>query len=65
MKSLVLQELLQEDGYFVFNNIPVTDEGRPVFEHRFQMRAESIDDQNLDLLHFGYFAHLIPTHISL
>lgn len=26
---------LKEEGYFVCNNIPVTDEGRPVFEHRF------------------------------
>ena len=26
---------LEERGFFVFNNIPVTDEGRPVFEHRF------------------------------
>lgn len=25
---------LKEKGFFVFNNIPVSDEGRPVFEHR-------------------------------
>ena len=36
---------LKEDGYFAFNNIPVTDEGRPIFEHRFQMRAGSIDSE--------------------
>ncbi|KXH84122.1 antibiotic biosynthesis monooxygenase [Sporosarcina sp. HYO08] len=26
----------EEVGYFVFNHIPVTDEGRPVFEHHFK-----------------------------
>ena len=36
---------LGEDGYFVFNNIPVTDEGRPVFEHRFKQRAGAIDSE--------------------
>ena len=29
---------LAEDGYFVCNNVPVTDEGRPVFEHQFSSR---------------------------
>jgi heme oxygenase (mycobilin-producing) len=36
---------LQDKGYFVFNNIPVTDEGRPVFEHRFKERAGAIDSE--------------------
>lgn len=36
---------LTEQGFFVFNNIPVTDEGRPVFEHRFMNRAGAIDDE--------------------
>lgn len=36
---------LQDDGYFVFNNIPVTDEGRPIFEHRFAERAGAIDSE--------------------
>ncbi|MBE1554976.1 antibiotic biosynthesis monooxygenase family protein [Sporosarcina limicola] len=36
---------LQKNGYFVFNNIPVSDEGRPVFEHRFQSRTNAIDDE--------------------
>ena len=36
---------LEERGYFVFNNIPVTDEGRPVFEHRFLNRARAIEDE--------------------
>ncbi|MBM7571466.1 antibiotic biosynthesis monooxygenase family protein [Aquibacillus albus] len=34
---------LQEDGYVVMNNIPVTDEGRPIFEHQFKSRAGIID----------------------
>ncbi|KAA0966823.1 antibiotic biosynthesis monooxygenase [Sporosarcina sp. ANT_H38] len=36
---------LQENGYFVFNNIPVTDEGRPVFEHDFKERASTIESE--------------------
>ncbi|MCZ2257649.1 antibiotic biosynthesis monooxygenase family protein [Sporosarcina sp. G11-34] len=36
---------LKEDGYFAFNHIPVTDEGRPIFEHRFMMRDNSTDSQ--------------------
>lgn len=36
---------LEERGFFVFNNIPVTDEGRPVFEHRFLNRARAIEDE--------------------
>ncbi len=36
---------LEERGFFVFNNIPVTDEGRPVFEHRFLKRAHAIEDE--------------------
>lgn len=34
---------LEERGFFVFNNIPVTDEGRPVFEHRFLNRENTIE----------------------
>jgi heme oxygenase (mycobilin-producing) len=34
--------LLIEDGFFAFNNIPITDEGRPIFEHRFQSRIQAI-----------------------
>ncbi len=44
---------LEERGFFVFNNIPVTDEGRPVFEHRFLNRARVIEDEP------GFFS--IPT----
>jgi heme-degrading monooxygenase HmoA len=36
---------LQESGYFVFNNIPVSDEGRPVFEHHFTERADAIESE--------------------
>ncbi|KOY82240.1 antibiotic biosynthesis monooxygenase [Lysinibacillus macroides] len=36
---------LEERGFFVFNNIPVTDEGRPVFEHRFLQRTGAIEDE--------------------
>ena len=36
---------LEERGFFVFNNIPVTEEGRPVFEHRFLNRARAIEDE--------------------
>lgn len=36
---------LTEEGYFVFNNIPVTDEGSPIFEHRFLQRSGSINSQ--------------------
>ena len=36
---------LNEKGYFVFNNIPVTEEGRPVFEHRFKNRAGAVENE--------------------
>lgn len=35
----------KEKGFFVFNNIPVTDEGRPIFEHRFKSRAGAVDNE--------------------
>ncbi|MCD5324982.1 MULTISPECIES: antibiotic biosynthesis monooxygenase family protein [Pontibacillus] len=35
---------LQEEGFVVMNNIPVTDEGRPLFEDRFKNRAGAIED---------------------
>lgn len=37
--------ILNENGYFVFNNIPVTDEGRPIFELRFKDRAGKIESE--------------------
>lgn len=33
---------LEHQGFFAFNNIPVTEEGKPIFEHRFHNYAESI-----------------------
>jgi heme-degrading monooxygenase HmoA len=36
---------LTHHGYFVFNHIPVTDEGRPVFEHRYQNLSGSLQDE--------------------
>jgi len=36
---------LHSKGFFVFNNIPVTDEGRPIFEQRFQNRARAIENE--------------------
>jgi heme oxygenase (mycobilin-producing) len=35
---------LEKKGYAVFNNIPVTDEGRPLFEYRFKNRAGLIEE---------------------
>jgi heme-degrading monooxygenase HmoA len=32
-------------AFAVFNNIPVTDEGRPLFEHRFSQRARLIEKE--------------------
>lgn len=34
---------LKPDGYVVMNNIPVTDEGRPIFEDRFKNRKGNIE----------------------
>lgn len=36
---------LKEEGYFVYNNIPVTDEGRPIFEHRFSTSTGQLESQ--------------------
>lgn len=35
----------KEKGFFVYNNIPVTEEGRPIFEHRFKNRAGAIESE--------------------
>jgi heme-degrading monooxygenase HmoA len=34
-----------EEGFVVFNHIPVTDEGRPIFEYRFKNRAKQIENE--------------------
>ncbi|WP_432357427.1 antibiotic biosynthesis monooxygenase family protein [Sporosarcina sp. UB5] len=36
---------LKEEGYFVFHNIPVTDESKPVFEHRFSASDTQIESE--------------------
>ncbi|WP_046175409.1 antibiotic biosynthesis monooxygenase family protein [Domibacillus indicus] len=37
---------IADRGYVVLNNIPVTDEGRPLFEHRFKNRAGAIEKES-------------------
>ncbi|GAB3060462.1 antibiotic biosynthesis monooxygenase family protein [Virgibacillus ainsalahensis] len=34
---------VQEEGYVVMNNIPVTDDGRPAFEDGFKKRRNAVD----------------------
>lgn len=34
---------IDQSGFFVFNNIPVSDEGRPIFEQRFLSRSRDIE----------------------
>ncbi|MCA1022561.1 antibiotic biosynthesis monooxygenase [Halobacillus litoralis] len=36
---------VQPGGYVVMNNIPVSEEGRPVFEDRFKQRAGNVENQ--------------------
>ncbi|KHE71914.1 antibiotic biosynthesis monooxygenase [Halobacillus sp. BBL2006] len=35
---------MQPKGFVVMNNIPVSDEGRPVFEDRFKQRAGNVEN---------------------
>ena len=35
----------EDSGFFVFNNIPIIDEGRPVFEHRVLNRSSNLDKE--------------------
>lgn len=46
-KFEVLDQLndIEQSGYFVLNNIPVTDEGRPVFEKRFLNQTKLIEKE--------------------
>ncbi|WP_077623117.1 antibiotic biosynthesis monooxygenase family protein [Sediminibacillus massiliensis] len=41
-ESFVSDGSIQEKGFVVMNNIPVTDEGRPIFETQFKSRAGSM-----------------------
>ncbi|MFC4559169.1 antibiotic biosynthesis monooxygenase family protein [Virgibacillus kekensis] len=34
---------MKQSGYVVMNNIPVTDDGAPVFEDRFKKRQQNVD----------------------
>jgi heme oxygenase (mycobilin-producing) len=36
---------MKKSGFIVMNNIPVTDEGRPLFEYRFKNRARMIENE--------------------
>ncbi|WP_047986164.1 antibiotic biosynthesis monooxygenase family protein [Ornithinibacillus californiensis] len=36
---------IQETGYVVMNNIPVIDEGQPIFEDNFKKRQKEVDNQ--------------------
>lgn len=36
---------LTENGFFALNNVPITDEGRPIFEHRVQSRIQEISEE--------------------
>ncbi|WP_079480688.1 antibiotic biosynthesis monooxygenase family protein [Halobacillus salinus] len=36
---------MKPEGYVVMNNIPVADEGRPVFEDRFKNRAGNVENR--------------------
>lgn len=36
---------ITENGFFAMNNIPVTDEGRPIFEHQLLSHTDSINDE--------------------
>ena len=39
------KETLQEKGFVVMNNIPVTEEGRPILEYRFKNRTGQIESE--------------------
>jgi heme oxygenase (mycobilin-producing) len=36
---------LESRGFIVMNNIPVTEEGRPLFEYRFKNRAGAVENE--------------------
>lgn len=43
-EALIQTGELQEEGYVVMNNIPVTDDGRAPFEDRFKNRKNAVED---------------------
>src|SRR5690625_2547915 len=40
---LISKGEIQQEGFIVMNNIPVTDEGQPIFEDRFKQRQNDVD----------------------
>src|SRR5690625_6116957 len=40
---LIIKGKIRVEGYIVMNNIPVTDEGQPIFEDRFIQRQDEVD----------------------
>ncbi|WHY78911.1 antibiotic biosynthesis monooxygenase [Neobacillus sp. WH10] len=36
---------IQKEGFAVMNNIPVKDEGRPLFEHQFKNQVQNIENE--------------------
>lgn len=40
---LIQKGNIQDEGYVVMNNIPVTEEGQPVFEDRFKQRQNEVE----------------------
>src|SRR5690625_4718669 len=43
---LITKGEIQEEGYIVMNNIPVTDEGQPIFEDRFKQRQDEVRSED-------------------
>ncbi|WP_226038040.1 antibiotic biosynthesis monooxygenase family protein [Aquibacillus saliphilus] len=43
-QTVISKGTLKEDGFVVMNNIPVTDEGKPIFESQFKSRAGMIEE---------------------
>ena len=50
---------IEQSGYFVFNNIPVVDEGRPIFEKRFLSRSKTLEKEP------GFIAYRLLRPIGL
>ncbi|WP_163971322.1 antibiotic biosynthesis monooxygenase family protein [Oceanobacillus halotolerans] len=40
---LIQKGAVKQEGYVVMNNIPVTEDGKPVFEDRFKKRQQDVD----------------------
>lgn len=42
--QVITSGTISSEGYVVINNIPVTEEGRPVFEDRFKQRQQQVEN---------------------